>query len=801
MEPAATRRREMKIDPDPNADELQSLASKLAWDLGGLGLLVAGSLLFLGIFGFTQGSLIDSVVSFFARWLGWGRLGLPFLLIIAGWVVLLAQSGADHGVRLGKVLIFELGALLLLGALSALKGDMIEDVQNGLSAGGIVGWGLASPLRGLIGSGFTGLIYIIAALVLLALGLNISRPLERWARRRLGETYRSYPVFPSPESATAVPNLSPAASASAAPEATQRIKAKPAVIQAGPPAAPATQARLPLNFGEVRKLNPYKDPKPEDPVKRPVELPPLTLLTQEMNLAENAATINMNAGLLEQTLGEFGIPAKVVGYRVGPTVTQYAVEPGYMDKAGSDDKMKVRINKIVNLNKDLALALKAERLRIVAPVPGKSYIGIEVPNAVNSVVRLRPIMESEAFTRINSPLAVPLGRDVSGQPLVSDLASMPHLLIAGATNSGKSICIAAITTCLIMNNSPQDLKLVMIDPKMVELTRFNGLPHLLGQVETDVERIQSVLRWATVEMDNRYKLLEGQRARNLDSYNTKMERLGKPKLPRIVILIDELADLMMNAPEATEGALVRLAQKARAIGIHLVVATQRPSTDVVTGVIKANFPTRIAFMVASMVDSRVILDTNGAETLLGKGDMLFLHPQVGTPQRSQGVYVSDKEIGGVLNWWQTHAAGAKEASPVQDEGPAPKAEEQERVSAPISEAPASKPRVPRSPRTAPPPAAQASLLPETSEEEEAPWEAVVSADAESGTDEALIKQAISLVRKDRRASATYLQRHLRIGYPKAAWLVDQLEGRGVLGPATGSGRDREILLDDDGDEA
>ncbi len=794
MEPAATRRRDFKVDPDPYQEDYKETDIKIAWDLAGLAFLVLGSLLFLGIFGFTKGIIIDSIVAFFARWLGWGRFLLPLTLILAGWTLLLVQNSGEYGMRLRKVLVIELGTLLMLGAISALKGDMIEEVQAGLSGGGIVGWGLASPVRSLIGPSAAGILYLLLGMLFLILGTNLSQPLENWARRRLGEASysgqsRQADFRPETQATAAVP-----VSVEAAPSSRN---VKPVSVTAKQESS-ARQEPLPLNFRDVRKLNPFKESKPSQSQKRSDALPPYELLDQEKSQTENTATINMNAGLLEQTLAEFGVPAKVVGYRVGPTVTQYAVEPGYMDKAGSDEKIKVRINKIANLNKDLALALKAERLRIVAPVPGKSYIGVEVPNAVNTVVRLRPIMESEAFTRINSPLAVPLGRDVSGQPLVSDLASMPHLLIAGATNSGKSICIAAITTCLIMNNHPQDLKLVMIDPKMVELTRFNGLPHLLGQVETDVERIQSVLRWATTEMEHRYKLLEDQRSRNLDSYNAKMERLGRAKLPRIVILIDELADLMMNAPESTEGALVRLAQKARAIGIHLVVATQRPSTDVVTGVIKANFPTRIAFMVASMVDSRVILDSNGAETLLGKGDMLFLHPQVGTPQRSQGVYVSDKEISKVLSWWQENAAEQKEGSPIEESmGGKPAANQSSNGQTLAREEPR-KVIIGRAPQQ-PPVAVQASLLPEAGEEE-APWEAVVAADAESGTDEGLIKQAIEIVRKDRRASATYLQRRLRIGYPKAAWLMDQLEERSVLGPSMGSGREREILLDDTNDE-
>ena len=280
-------------------------------------------------------------------------------------------------------------------------------------------------------------------------------------------------------------------------------------------------------------------------------------------------------------------------------------------------RQKVRVSQIANLSRDLALALSAERLRIEAPVPGRSYVGIEVPNQHNSIVRLRPLLESEAFQRLGSPLAIALGRDVSGAPVVADLARMPHLLIAGTTGSGKSVCIAALTTCLVMNNAPSDLRIAMLDPKMVELVRFNGLPHLLGKVETEQERMLGVLHWALAEMDNRYRLLETNRARDLEAYNRKMQRRKQETLPRIVILIDELADLMMSSPDQTEHSLVRLAQMARATGIHLVLATQRPSTDVVTGLIKANFPARIAFTVASSVDSRVILDMNGAETLLG----------------------------------------------------------------------------------------------------------------------------------------------------------------------------------------
>ena len=375
-------------------------------------------------------------------------------------------------------------------------------------------------------------------------------------------------------------------------------------------------------------------------------------------------------------------------------------------------------------------------------MPGKPYVGIEVPNSHQSNVRLRPILETEAFHKISAPLALALGRDVSGQPLVADLGRMPHLLIAGATGSGKSICITSLATCLAMNNSPEDLRMVMIDAKMVELLRFNGLPHLYGKVETNVDRILGVLRWVVVEMEHRYRLLESAKSRDLETYNRHLRKKNESPLPRIVVLIDELADLMMSAPDQTEHNLVRLAQMARATGIHLIVATQRPSTDVVTGLIKANFPARLAFAVASGVDSRVILDTTGADSLLGRGDMLFLNPEVGNPIRAQGVYVTDMEIERVIAHWQKNVDASTDA---------------------------------------------------------APWEKLL-VEPEENEDEGLIEQAVSIVRSSQRASASLLQRRLRIGYPRAARLLDQLEEMGVVGPSLGGGKERDVLVSPDDEE-
>ncbi len=738
--------------------ERQQKTMRLIWDISGLALLVIGAILLLAVLGITRGKLVDDGVYFLRRWFGFGRYLVAVVIFLTGWLLLLWRKSPPEKFNLGRLLMVELGMFLILGAFSSFFNDSVSQINAGSSAGGIVGFGMAYPLRSQIGNFVTGIIFIVFSTILFILGFQLSSRIEKWAKGELRE-FQAYPeYFIEDEVAETTP-----VKAQGKAEKAEGIK---------PSLKPTNQMELPLAFRKGELVDRTKPEKAAKPLPRSEELPPLSLLEPEKSVVANQSTIITNAGMLEKTLAEFGVPAKVIGYRVGPTVTQYAIEPGYFDKGNTEEKQKVRISQISGLSRDLALALKAERLRIEAPVPGESYVGVEIPNTEHTIVRLKPLLESEEFRKSKSPLAIPLGRGVSGQPVVSDLASMPHLLIAGTTNSGKSICIAALTTALVMNNHPDDLKLVMVDPKMVELKRFNGLPHLLGEVETNVDRIMAVLRWATMEMDNRYKLLEAARSRNLDTYNQKMDKSGKQRLPRIVMFIDELADLMISAPDETEGTIVRLAQKARAVGIHLVVATQRPSTDVVTGVIKANFPTRIAFTVASSVDSRVILDVNGAETLLGKGDMLFLHPEVGHPQRSQGVMVSDSEIRKVIAWWQKQyqqdqaTALPIEVLPEKEEVVLKEVEEnQEEI------------------------------------EEEAPWEEEVQQQEALDGDEALIQQATELVRVKRRASASYLQRHLRLGYPRAAWLVDQLEANGVLGPAQGGGKEREILIEEEEEDS
>ena len=370
----------------------------------------------------------------------------------------------------------------------------------------------------------------------------------------------------------------------------------------------------------------------------------------------NDEFIEQRARLIQETLASFGAPVQVVKINRGPTITQFGAEPLFVETRNG--RTKVRVSKIASLADDLALALAAPRIRIQAPVPGHSYVGIEVPNDEMTLVALRDLLESEIFQRNQNPLRFALGKDVTGHPVNTTLETMPHLLIAGTTGSGKSVCVNAILTCFLMHNTPDDLGLILIDPKRVELTSYNGIPHLLSPVVVEIKQVISVLQWMTREMDKRYHMFAQVGSRNITDYNARMKLQGMKKLPFLVIVIDELADLMMIAPGETEQIITRLAQLARATGIHMVLATQRPSVDVVTGLIKANFPARIAFAVASNTDSRVILDQPGAERLLGRGDMLFQAPDAPAAARLQGVFVSDHEIQNLVNFWRAQAGGA-----------------------------------------------------------------------------------------------------------------------------------------------
>ncbi|HVN54675.1 MAG TPA: DNA translocase FtsK [Anaerolineaceae bacterium] len=704
---------------------------RYGWDLLGVVGLAFALLTLLALTNLSQGTLLTPWANFIKTWLGWGSFLVVAFVGLGGLLALRKRSAGLEKFPYGRLIVLECAALAFLALLSILGGNSLETAA---SYGGRIGWALAELPVSL---GLSPLLrtFLITAffLILLLVGSGVPHLLAAWIER-LAQV--------EPSISSDIPNIPFPGAETANSANISREEIRAAVT--GVPVGKKPPPQLPPEFRKSFRVDASEAERPLAPRPRDERLPPLTLLASEQSMRPDEKNINLTAGLIEKTMAEFGIPAKVVGFRIGPTVTQFAVEPGFVEKPGPDGKLqrqKVRVSQISTLSRDLAMALSAERLRIEAPVPGRSYVGIEVPNVRSSVVRLRPILETDAFNKINSPLAIALGRDVSGHPVVADLARMPHLLIAGTTGSGKSVCIAAVTACLVANNTPDQMRVVMIDPKMVELVRFNGLPHLLGKVETDIERILGVLRWTLGEMDHRYRLLEQARVRDISTYNARMGRRKQPVLPRIVLLVDELADLMMSAPDQTEHSLVRLAQMARAVGIHLVVATQRPSTDVVTGLIKANFPARISFTVASSIDSRVILDTPGAETLLGRGDMLFLNPEVGAPQRAQGVYVTDQEIEALQQFWQ-------------------------------------------------------KALPT---EAAAPWESLMNEDEEGGDE--LVERAIAIIRGSKRASTSLLQRRLRIGYPRAARLMDQLEDLGVVGPSQGGGRDREVLIEaEDGEE-
>ena len=697
-----------------------------SWDMGGILLLAFSAMTLIATLfpGLVAGSALLRWANIIRLGLGWGSVFVVLSGVVLGIWMLKQQAGEPYSVIWVRIFALEGAVFSLIVLFTVIGGHSLTRARGGLD-GGLVGWGLVEAISSVIGLFWTGVLAFLGTLIGGVVGLGLIDKLRQQIAEIQGQDLtmelKSY-------------ELDQASEMVKEPQETDK------------PSPEKRKQRIPSEFRKQFVVGPKED-KPLSTPLRDEYLPSLDLLISGKTFKPDQRHINTSAGLIEKTLAEFGIPAQVVGFQVGPTVTQFAVKPGYLDGTEDDtdeERKRVRVSRITSLKKDLALALSAKQLRIEAPVPGRSYIGIEVPNEKSSLVRLRSLLESESFYKLDSPLAIALGSDVSGEPVVADLASMPHLLIAGTTGSGKSVCITSLTTSLVMNNSPDQLRLVMIDPKMVELVRFNGLPHLYGKVETNLERILGVLQWVVAEMDRRYQVLDDTRSRNIDTYNRKISRRKEGEiLPRIVVMIDELADLMMMAPAQTEFSLVRLAQMARATGIHLVVATQRPSTDVVTGLIKANFPARMSFAVASSVDSRVILDTNGAESLLGNGDMLFLPPEANNPIRAQGCIVTPEELDRVIKAWQ-------DIAPAEPED---------------------------------------LILP--------PWENILDEQAVLDDYDDLIQDAFKIVRDSQRASTSLIQRKLRIGYPRAARLMDELSALGYVGPSKGSGIEREVFITPD----
>ena len=466
------------------------------------------------------------------------------------------------------------------------------------------------------------------------------------------------------------------------------------------------------------------------------KLPPLTLLdaVPKKNTSVDDKALLENSKVLEKKLQDFGIEGRVLEVRPGPVVTMYEFEPA----------PGVKVGRITNLADDLALAMKAMSIRIIAPIPGKAVVGIEVPNQTRDTILLREMMECPAFSKSRSRLSLALGKDISGSPYIADLARMPHLLVAGATGTGKSVSVNAMILSVLFKATPEDVRFLMVDPKMLELSAYEGIPHLITPVITDPKKAAGALRCIISEMGKRYKLMAEKGAKNIERYNQMIEDGGRPdekKLPFIVVIIDELADLMMTSGKDVEECLVRLSQMARASGIHLMIATQRPSVDVVTGLIKTNFPARIAFQLPSRTDSRTILDAGGAETLLGQGDMLFLPPGTSKLQRLHGAYVSETEIKRVTDFWKNQGAPAYEDLAIEENE-----------------------------------------------------QALIDEDADLG-EEFLRRydEAVALAATLEMISTSYVQRRFRIGYNTAARIIEKMEKEGVVGPAQGS-RPREVLL-------
>ncbi|MSU45541.1 MAG: DNA translocase FtsK [Lacunisphaera sp.] len=550
------------------------------------------------------------------------------------------------------------------------------------------------------------------------------------------------PLAELPKTATVPPMTKPAAETPAAKSTTR---------------PPLKAGKIELNIVKPEETKKAKITLPQSDDKD-YEFPPLTLLREQVKAEgiNSEEEHRQNAENLLRILSEFGVEVTLGEIHVGPVITRYEVVPA----AG------VRVEKISGLDKNIALGMRAQSVRILAPIPGKAAVGVEVPNQKSVPVGMREILESEDWVNAKAELPIALGKDVSGKPLISDLTKMPHLLIAGATGSGKSVCINSIVSSILYSKSPKDVRLIMVDPKVIELKVFNTLPHMLIPVVTESKKVPAALKWLLREMEQRYQIFAKVNVRNVTGFNNRKKEVPEPlppeqqaeldgvadeieipeRLPYIVAIIDELADLMMIAPAEIETSIARLAQLARAAGIHIIIATQRPSVNVITGIIKANLPSRIAFQVASQVDSRTIIDGKGADTLIGRGDMLFTPPGTSKLVRAQGAYVADEEVQAIVDFLKRNGPPQYAQSVQQQIDRDTKAEEED-------------------------------------DEEE-----------DLGDDEELFGQALDVLKSTKRASTSMMQRRLRIGYNRAARIMDLMEQKGVVGPENGSSP-REILVD------
>ncbi len=667
-------------------------------------------------FGLVGSYLADALIGLF----GLGAFWVPLMLLFLSIQFFTSRPPLAFG------LTFAGGLLLILtsGALLAFQQDAYVLFGNRFSSGGWLGIHLNQMLVRYTNTTGGGIILALLWLIgfILMTGFSLMRFGDKcwaWVLKRVDQVKTAY-LKRKERRAKAQKRRDRLKTQTPRKTPEIKIKApKPKVMKSAP--APKQEV-----FEFMKKDGGFR-------------LPPVTFLEEPDHVPVSAddENLRMLSKLLEKKLEDFNVRGNVVAVSPGPVITTFEYAPA----AG------VKINKIVTLADDLALTLRATSVRIVAPIPGKAVIGIEIPNQDRETVRFREVIVSTVYEKSRSKLTICLGKDIIGNPVVAELEKMPHLLIAGATGAGKSVALNTMICSFLYKASPDDVKLIMVDPKRIELTMYDGIPHLITPVVTDVKKATNALFWAVREMERRYELLSGKRVRNIAQYNQKIDKAAKgkekeenppEKLPFIVIIIDELADLMMVASRDVEVALTRLAQMARAAGIHLILATQRPSVDVLTGIIKANFPTRLSFQVSSKTDSRTILDTNGAETLLGRGDMLFMPPGAGKLQRIHGAYISESELNQITDFLKTQGA------PEYDEA--------------VTEA-------------AP---AAAGETEETEYDER-------------------YDDAVALVTQNGQASISMVQRHLRIGYNRAARIIETMEREGIIGPADGA-KPREVLV-------
>jgi len=684
------------------------------------------------------GGVVGAWVALMARGgFGWAAFLLPLLAGI--WSVRAWRTRAPGG---GRWTTKALGSVFLLGSGSTLLALSAADPARQTSLGGVLGYLIVRAGRYYLGSTGTALGALCVGYLSWTVVAETRLVPHRWAaalgrgisflRDRLVGRPNVADGRPATDGARLAPR--PLASAEAPP-----LASRTAVVTVKPKTLPTPVA--PARLARVRPLDGERVVQPR-PASGGFQLPSLDLLTKPPPMAQRQLGVEedptTNARILEETFREFGIEATVVNIDRGPTVTRYELQPA----------PGVKLTRIVSLADDLALVLKAASCHIVAPIPGKGLVGVDVPNSRATIVYVRDLLTAREFTQLRSPLALGIGIDVSGHPLVADLRECPHLLIAGATGSGKTVCVNSLLTGMLYQASPDDVKFLMIDPKKVELVLFNDIPHLVAPVVTDVKRAAAALAWAVAEMERRYQLLAKVGVRNIDGYNQKFGTAGDPdhpRMPYLVIVIDELADLMIIASQDVEEAITRLSQLSRAVGMHIILATQRPSVDVITGVIKANFPARIAFQVASKVDSRTILDMNGADKLLGRGDLLFLRPGTAKPIRAQSGYVADEEIERVVAFLKAQRPASYDDQLIA--------------------------------------------------KQDHPHELGLM-----GEPDELYDMAKRLVLETGQGSTSFLQRRLRLGYGRAARILDQMEQEGLIGPAQGS-RPREILANSEAAEA